>query len=979
MPRQYLARAVRRLDLAKPDRPGEWARWRAMGLRDDSGEIRADGLGTALAQRSAMLAQSTARGVAAPAAGLDATRWSSIGPLNIPGRVRAIAIHPSDGNKIWIGGVAGGIWKTTDGGSSWRALNDFSANLAITSIVFDGANRDIMYASTGEGFFNADAIRGGGVFKSTDGGQTWIRLTSTDPASSSVWYYVNRLATHPTTSGILLSANRGSGVYRSTDGGATWTRVLVPSRTYAYAYQVAFDPNNGNNAIAGMGSGRIAYSTDAGATWTTTTIVSTGSSFSGRVEVAYAPSTSGMVYASVQNSSTGAVYRSSNGGASWSLRSSSGHLQNGQGWYDNAIWVSPVDSNLVGGGGVDLFRSTNGGTSFTQISAWFRWPNSPHADQHAIVGHPSFDGSSNLTVFVGNDGGVWKSTNISTATSSSSSSNTWSSISTGIVTTQFYGGAASASGTRLTGGTQDNGSLSAAGTTTWTQFFGGDGGFSAIDQTDSNYVYGEYVYASVHRSSDGGTNSDGYICSGISDADSSSCGGTGEANFISPFILDPNSQSRMLVGANRLWISDNVKASTPSWRAAKSASSSSGNYISAIAVASGNSNLIWVGHNNGEVYKTTDGTATSPTWTSVSIGLSRQVMRILIDASDSNTVYVSFGGYSSGNLRKTTDGGTTWTNVSSGLPEAPIRGIARHPSNASWVYVGTEVGVYSSEDGGSIWSTTNDGPGAVSIDELFFAGSTTTLVAATHGRGMFQASLSSSSTTATPETGWWWNSSESGRGFSLEVSGNNLFFAGYLYSTNGKPIWYISLGARASNGVYQGTLQQFSGGQTLDGSYQAPSFVGSVGTMTLAFDTTTSGRLTWPGGTISIARYDIVTGGVTAGPNAGMPQKGWWWGSTESGRGYFIEVQGSTLFLASYMYDSTGQAVWYISPGAMTSTSLYSGTLTEYRGGQVLGGSYNAPTTSSNVGTITLSFSSQTTATLTLPNGNTVALTRYTF
>ena len=110
--------------------------------------------------------------------------------------------------------------------------------------------------------------------------------------------------------------------------------------------------------------------------------------------------------------------------------------------------------------------------------------------------------------------------------------------------------------------------------------------------------------------------------------------------------------------------------------------------------------------------------------------------------------------------------------------------------------------------------------------------------------------------------------SESGRGFSLEVSGRNLFMAGYLYSTNGKPIWYISQGARASNGVYQGSLLQFSGGQTLSGSYQAPTYTGSVGTVTLSFDTTTSGRLTWAGGTVSIARYDIVTGGVTLGANA---------------------------------------------------------------------------------------------------------------
>lgn len=962
-----LARAIRRVDRPKPDHPGEWAKWRALGQRDDTGTIKPNGLGEALAQREAAIERTrTAQGnVARPLAGLDATRWSSLGPVNIPGRVRALLVHPTDGNRIWVGSVSGGIWYTADGGSTWRALNDFQSNLAIASLVMDPTNTEILYAGTGEGFFNADAIRGAGIFRSTDGGQTWIQLSATNPANDTNWYYVNRIAVNPSNSSLILAATNG-GVYRTTDGGTSWTQI-----TSTRALDVKWDPNTTTRAIAGRADGAVAVSTNSGASFSTVTIVSGGS----RVELAFAPSSSGTVYASVQ-SSTGRIYRSTNGGTSWSLRSSPSHLGS-QGWYDNTIWVSPTDSNLVVIGGIDLYRSTNGGTSFTSISTWYLWPSSPHADQHAIVHHPSFNGSSNLTVFVGNDGGVWKSTNISTA-SGNSSSNTWSLISTGITTTQFYGGAASANGALITGGAQDNGSLSTTGSTTWTTFFGGDGGYAAIDQTDSRYVYGEYVYAAIHRSSDSGVNSDGYICTGITEG-GDDCGGTSESNFIAPFILDPNSQSRMLVGAASLWITDNAKATAPTWRAAKSPSSTSGNYISAVAVATGNAANIWVGYNDGSVAKTTNGTATTPTWTAVTIGPARKVMRILIDPSDSNTVYVTFGGYSSGNIRKTTNGGTTWTDISTGLAEAPIRGIARHPTNASWLYVGTEVGIFSSEDGGTTWSTTNDGPGAVSVDELFFIGSTTTLIAATHGRGMFQASLSSSSTTATPETGWWWYASESGRGFSLEVSGNNLFMAGYLYSTDGTPIWYVSSGSRASNGVYQGTLQQFSGGQTLSGSYQAPSYLGSVGTVTMSFDTTTSGRLTWPGGTIPFTRYDIVSGGVTAGSSAGMPQKGWWWNSAESGRGYFIEVQGSTMFLATYMYDTSGQAAWYVSLGAMTSTSLYTGTLTEFRGGQTLAGPYSAPTTSLNAGTITIQFSSQTGATLTLPNGQQVALTRYSF
>lgn len=970
IPTSLVARAQRRVDKPKPEAPGEWVKWLERTLQDDSGTIKPDGLIEALAQRKAAIARTSAAlaaGKVPALAGLDATRWTSLGPANIPGRVRAIVIHPTDGNRIWVGSVSGGIWYTSDGGTTWRALNDFQSNLAIAHLAMDPSNTSILYAGTGEGFLNGGAVRGAGIFRSTDSGQTWIQMSSTNPASDSNWYYVNRIAVNPSNSSLILAATNG-GIYRTADGGTSWTQI-TQSRTL----DVRWDPTSASRAIGGRDDGNVSVSTDSGASFSTVAVVSGGA----RVELAFSATSSGTVYASVQ-SGTGAVYRSTDGGASWSLRSSPTHLGS-QGWYNNTIWVDPTNANTVVVGGIDIWRSTDGGASFTRISNWALWPSSVHADNHVIVSHPSYNGSSNAIVFVGNDGGVAKSSNILSATSASSS-NTWSLISTGKYSTQFYGGASSADGTKIAGGTQDNGSLyTSSSNTTWGVSIGGDGGYEAIDQTDSNYVYGELQYGAIHRSTEGGANA-ATICEGLTDAYDSACtGGTNNTNFIPPFILDPNNQSKLLFGGNRLWITDNAKAATPTWRIAKSATAESGNHISAVAVARSSSDIIWVGHNNGEVYKTANGTATTPTWTAVTIGPARQVLRILLDPSNSNTVYASFAGYSAGNLRKSTDGGTTWTDISTGLPAAPIRGIARHPSNANWLYVGTEVGVYTSEDGGSTWSTTNDGPGTVPVYDVFFAGTTTDLIAATHGRGMFRASVASTSTTATPETGWWWASTESGRGFSLEVNGNNIFMSSYLYSTNGKPIWYISLGARSSNGVYQGTLLQYGSGQTLSGAYQAATQLGSVGSVTLSFDTTTSGRLTWAGGTVSIQRYNIITDGVTSGPAAGMPQKGWWWNSAEGGRGYFMEVQGSTMFLAAYMYDSAGQAVWYISQGTMTSTSLFTGTLTQFNGGQTLGGPYIAPTSSSNVGTVTVQFSSQTAATMTLPNGQQIALTRFSF
>ncbi|MBI3240820.1 MAG: hypothetical protein HYZ49_00800 [Chloroflexi bacterium] len=745
MPQDKLNRAIFRANTPKPDHPGEAVEFRNMQLQDENGFIPPDGLLAAKAQMDAMRAEQE---VGAAEAGIAPGSWTWIGPGNIGGRIRAIVIHPTTPNTMWIGSVSGGIWKTTDGGVSWSIQDDFMANMAVSALIIDPTDSNTLYAGTGEGFFNGDAIRGAGVFKTTNGGGTWTQLANTNDAN---FYYVNRLAISP--NGATILAATGSGIWRSADDGANWSLT-----SFSTAFDINFDPSNSNKAVAGGSGGQAWYSIDGGASWSAATF-SGMSGFPGRVEIAYAPSNPSIVYASV-NRNGGEIWKSTDGGAIYNGVSSGYSYLGNQGWYDNALWVDPTNANILIVGGIDLWRSTNGGATLSQISIWYCAPPycnpySAHADHHVIVQHPSFNGTSNTTVFFGNDGGIYKTANVYTVDDTTG----WTELNNNLGITQFYGAAGNPTTGDIIGGTQDNGTLFYSGSQSWGTTEGGDGGWSAADPVDPNYFYGEYVYLNIHRSSDGGASADyisGQYWDGfdwawknppyrIEDAFNS------DANFIAPFILDPNNANRLLGGGLSLWRTNNAKAANtftvgPSWSAIKS---STGSYISAIAVAPGNSDIIWVGHNNGNVYKTANGTAASPTWTQVdtnSPGLPNRIaMRITIDATDHNKVYVTFSGFSDDNVWRTADGGSTWNDITGGnspvgLPDLPVRSLVIQPFSPDWLYVGTELGIFASEDGGATWGLPHDGPTNTSVDELFWLDNDT-LVAATHGRGLFTANV----------------------------------------------------------------------------------------------------------------------------------------------------------------------------------------------------------------------------------------------
>lgn len=737
----------------KPDQPGRAAGYRAAQRLDENGKMAKGALMRAVQQREDLI--HSERGGVSPAV------WTSVGPFNVGGRIRAIVFKPGDPNTIYIGSASGGIWKTTNGGANWTPLDDFMPTLAIGCMIMHPTNSNVIFAGTGEGFWespdgelNTSAVRGAGIWKTTDGGGTWNQIPSTNTPD---FYGVTRIAVSPTDANTML-ATTTTGVWRSTDGGNTWSQ-----RLNVHAYDVDFHPTDGTKAVCGLHDDGAFYSNDGGLTWTQS------ASFLGhRTELAYARSNPTIVYASVGNAGSIRIWRSTNGGVTYTLQA--GAAVSTYEAYNNTLWVDPTNANNLVYGGVNLYRSTNGGAGRTQAFG------SIHADHHAVIESPAFNGTTNRTIFTGGDAGIFRMNDFTT--------NAFAWITNGLNITQFYGASINPISGRILGGTQDNYTQLYSGNSNgWTQTFGGDGGFTATDPTNQNYFYGTVYWALHFRSTNGGTSAS-YIYNGpnaIADANNENA-----VNFENYLYLDPNNPNTLFSCCQRLWRTTNAKATTPDWFSVKGVIPPGRGLrqgpggtkepppahfnpvnplnISTMVVAPGNSDLIWVGHNNGQLYKTTNGTATNPTWTRMDEGTplpNRWVSRIVVSPFNANRVYVSFMGWTSANLWVTNDGGATWSDLATTrLPDAPISAFAVHKTMPGWLYAGGDLGLFVSMDDGLTWTVNNQGPAVVPIEELIWKDNNT-LMAVTHGRGIWLATLNGAEDAFSPDS------------FSLPV-GNNL-------------------------------------------------------------------------------------------------------------------------------------------------------------------------------------------------------------
>ena len=686
--------------------------------------------------------------------------WSALGPGNIGGRVRSILVHPTSSSLILAGSVSGGIWKSTNAGASWSAETDAGDILPISSMVIDPTNNNVVYAGTGEGWSNTDAVYGGGIYKSTDFGSTWTLLSSTTGASASNFGDVMKVAEDPT--GNLYAATKdyksgygvsdytlSGGLYKSTDGGTSWTKISSATFTTNYFNPTDVLPISSSTilfAVNANGStlGGIYRTTNGGTNWS---LIASNLPTSGYARIAFAqdPNTANTVLAVFESTDESAggdgglkgIYKSTDAGATWNLLTappkiaSTGSLSylSTQGWYDNVIAIDPNNSSDIYVGGVDMMKSTNGGTSWSQLSYWDSFYGSPvvHADHHAIV----FDKNNANTIYEGNDGGVYKTTNGGT---------TWSNINNGLQITQFYSGAVYKTGTTYFGGAQDNGHLKYGGSgTTWSEVYGGDGGYSAQDQSNSSVAYEEYVYLQISKTTDGGSTWNSCV-SGLSDANNSS-----KCLFIAPFAMNPENSAVLLAGSNSVWVTGN---SAGSWTQSSNVLSASGE-VSAVTVVDAAANYLgFAGTTDGKVFKCTslDPSSGIDTWTDITPSGNNggYVRRVTVDLSNKNKIYATYGGYNtSGTLTSrhvwySTDQGSTWTDISGNLPNVPVHSLVINPVSSATLYVGTETGVYSTTNSGGSWSSFNSAmPSFVPTDELVIQSGTDVLFAFTHGRGVW--------------------------------------------------------------------------------------------------------------------------------------------------------------------------------------------------------------------------------------------------
>lgn len=651
--------------------------------------------------------------------------WQSQGPFILPadkgyeglGRINAVAFHPTDPNIIYIGAPAGGLWKTTVGGNEWTTTTDVLPTLGVSAIAIDPSNPDIIYIGTGDR--DASDAPGMGVMKSTDGGLTWAM------SNAGMGNVIVGDMLIDNTNPLILYAATATGIYKSTNGGTTWLQKKAGNFK-----DITFKPFT-TSVIYGTASGNFFRSTDSGETWQQITSGLVGNP---RAVIAVTPANPEVVYLMASKPDNGfqGLYKSSDGGSSFNLKSNSPNIfdwscdgsgTGGQAWYDMALAVDQNNEDVIYAGGVDIWKSSNGGTSWQINAHWYGGCGKPavHADQHIFTVNPL-----NGKIYAGNDGGIYWTDN---------GGSNWHEISSGLAISQAYKiGQSAQIDDLVVNGYQDNGS-SILENGTWYAIGGGDGMECAIDYTNSNYRYTTVYYGTIDRVY--GQSGQGAI------AGKDINGITEEGDWVTPFILDENDPNTMFIGYKNVWRSRNIKASNTgqvSWT--KISSISLGN-LKVMEQSPVNTDIMLVS-NDGSINYSTNVQSGNPVWkTMESLPGSGKITDIECSPEDANTIYLTRGT----KVYRTVDFGQNWENISGSLPAINVNTIVYYKGTRDGIYIGTDAGVYYKDASLNDWIQFSAGlPVSSKITELeIFYDNTNPandrIKAGTYGRGLWKSDM----------------------------------------------------------------------------------------------------------------------------------------------------------------------------------------------------------------------------------------------
>ena len=706
--------------------------------------------------------------------------WTFLGPGNIGGRTRPLIIDPASPDTIYAGAVSGGVFKTTDGGASWNATGDAMANLAVNSLAMSPADSQTLFAGTGEGYFREDvrgtalAIRGDGIFVTRDGAASWTQLPSTK--NNNDFYWVNDLAISTHDPHRIYAATR-TGVWRSNDEGTTWTRVLATTVKGGCLDLALRAGTDGDYLFASCGvfdqaTVYRAKNAESDEAWTPV-LSEPGMS---RTSLAIAPSNPSIVYALAAQNRTDekdqvllGVFRSDQNGdpGTWTIEQrrdgsmpgslllenpftgsfelcTDGHGHASvvpMGWHCNTLAVDPTNPSRLWAGGVDLFRSEDGGKTWGVASFWLD-ERSSHADHHAIVFDPRYDGASNQRMYVTNDGGVYRTDNANSDVATGEKATCdlhatkvlWTSLNHNYGGTQFYHGLPTADGKSFLGGTQDNGTVVGGtlgrNTTTdgWKMIWGGDGGYVAVDPNRPLVTFAESQNGAIVRASESVSGFVAYI-----NPEQESF------LFVTPFTLDPNETLRLWTGSTRL-----LRRDSPGTPWVFASAQLDGN-VTSIAVAPGNSSLVIAGTTAGSIYRSTTATSDNGATWQQSHPRDGWLSSVSFDPTNTNVVYATYALFGGTHIFRSTDAGVSWTPIDDGIPDIAAHALAVDPGNPSNLYLGTDLGVFISTDSGAHWSHDDTLPSVITEWVTIGRGSWgPALYVFTHGRGVWRMELTPS-------------------------------------------------------------------------------------------------------------------------------------------------------------------------------------------------------------------------------------------